>query len=140
MSLQTKTELATQTKPSQPPKLPKLNARQLAVINKIVKQRKPAGVAYAEVYDVSNSASADANASRLLSNDRVQNALQIALKKQGIDEDSIATELVNIKNNWDWRAKEAYVKHSAKFLGYGGEEQAPQVQVAGVINNWKETK
>lgn len=110
------------------------------VIKKIVTESKPASVAYAEVYPVANSAVAATNASNLLRNPNVQNAMQIALREAGIDEVSIAGELNKIRKSWDWRAKDAFVKHSSKLLGYGNEEGSAPVQVGNIVNNWKVSK
>jgi hypothetical protein len=110
------------------------------VVSKIVKEGKAASTAYAEVYPVQNSNVAAANASRLLGNANVQNALQEALRAEGIDEASIATELVKIRKSWDWKAKDAYVKHAAKFLGYDQQQGSPIAQVGNIVNNWKVTK
>jgi len=119
-----------------------LNPRQAAVVSKMVKENKSATQAYAEVYPVANSETARSAASRMLANVNVQNALEEALREEGIDEQSIAKELVNIRKSWDWRAKEAYVKNAAKFLGYDKQESAPQapVQVGNIVNNWAKDK
>jgi len=100
-------------------KTPKLNPRQAMVIKKIA-EGKSATRAYSEVYDAKGQV-ASVNASQLLSKPNVQNALQRALRKQGVDEESIGETLLELKSNRDWRAKESYIKTSAKFLGYKSE-------------------
>lgn len=123
---------------SPPPK--PLNPRQAAVITKIVKEHKSGTQAYAEVYPVKNSDVARANVSTMLANPSVQNALQQALRDAGINEESIATELVKIGKSWDWRAKDAYVKNASKFLGYDQEQKQPIAQVGNIVNNWMAEK
>lgn len=118
-----------------------LNPRQAEVIKKIVEEGKSQTAAYAEVYPVKNSEVATAGASRMLANVNVQNALQEALRDQGIDEQSIAETLITIRKNRDWRAKEAFVKHAGKFLGYDTSSQAgPVAQVGNIVNNWVSEK
>lgn len=117
-------------------KKPKLNHRQAAVIEKMVVEHKSATQAYAEVYPVKNSEVAQVNASRMLSNAKVQNALQESLHRHGHTEDRISEELENIRKQRDWRAKDAYVGRVSTFLGYGKEQTAPVAQVGNIVNNW----
>jgi len=92
--------------------------------------------AYAEIYPVKNSEVASAASARMLGNVSVQNALQEALREKGIDEESIADTMVQIRNNRDWRAKDAYIKYAGKFLGYDREGTGPVAQVGNIVNNW----
>lgn len=96
----------------------KLNPRQAAVIKKIA-EGKTQTDAYMEVYGVGND-TARANAPRMLAKASTQ--LARALREKGIDEESIADTLLEIKGNDDWRAKSDYVDKSAKFLGYENKE------------------
>lgn len=99
-----------------------MNPRQKKVV-KLVAEGKSQTAAYKEVYGVESDEVAAAAASRSLGTVKVQNALQEALRAKGVDEDSIADTLIQLKNNRDWRAKESYVDRTAKFLGH---DQVPQ--------------
>jgi hypothetical protein len=124
--------MTEQTKP-QPKKEPELNPKQAMVIKKIV-EGESASKAYQEVYQTKNGDVAKSNASRLLTNVNVQNALQTALRKEGINETSIAKTLIQVKNNKDWKAKSDFIDKSAKFLGYDQQNQQFQAQTNVQIN------
>jgi len=108
-----------------------MNPRQKRVV-KLVAEGKSQTAAYKEVYGVTSDDVAKKSASRLLTNDNVKNALQEALRAQGIDEVSIGQTLIEMKNNRDWRAKESFVDRSSKFLGYDqGPQSLTQVNIGG---------
>lgn len=108
-----------------------MNPKQKRVV-KLIVEGKSQTAAYKEVYKTSNNDSARASASQMLSKPSVKNALQEALKRKGVDEDSIADTLLEMKRNRDWRAKESYVDRAGKFLGYdNGPQQLTQINVGG---------
>jgi len=108
-----------------------MNPRQKKVV-KLVAEGKSQRAAYKEVYGVTDDNVASANASEMLSKPNVRNALQQALRDQGIDEVSIGQTLIEMKNNRDWRAKESFVDRSSKFLGYDqGPQSLTQINIGG---------
>lgn len=109
-----------------------MNVRQKQVIKKIV-EGKTQTDAYAEVYGTSKEVAA-ANAPRMLGNDRVQNELQQALNRKGLNEDAIADTLLEMRNNRDWRAKESAVDRIAKFHGYSDDKtNLTQINIGGEL-------
>lgn len=110
----------------------KLNPKQAEVIKRVVKGQSQTQ-AYKEVYEVESDGTAKTNASRMLSKANVQNALQQALNRKGLNEDAIADTLLEMRNNRDWRAKESAVDRIAKFHGYS-EDKSQGTKV--LINNF----
>lgn len=98
-----------------------MNPKQKKVI-KLIAEGKSQTAAYKEAYGVKDDKIAAPGASNLLRNPKVQNALQEALRRKGIDEDSIADSLLELKHNRDWKAKESFIDRVAKFHSY---DQAP---------------
>jgi hypothetical protein len=104
-----------------------LNPKQAAVIKKVV-EGKSQTKAYKEVYGTKDDDIAGASAARMLGNERVKSALQEALEKKGITADSIAETMLEIRQNRDWRAKDAFVDKAVKYtkLDETGDEKKPK--------------
>lgn len=99
---------------------------------KLVAEGKSQTQAYKDVYGVTTDNVAASSASELLRKPKVQNALQEALRRKGIDEDSIADTLLEMKNNRDWKAKESYVDRVSKFHHYSEDKpNLTQVNIGG---------
>ena len=110
-----------------------MNPKQKAVV-KLVAEGQSQTQAYKNVYGVESDDTAKASASRLLTKDNVQNALQKALIRKGLDEDSIADTLLEMRNNRDWRAKESAVDRIAKFHGYSDDKtNLTQINIGGEL-------
>lgn len=116
---------------------PQLNPKQLAVVKKIAEGHS-ATQAYLEVYAVKNSDVAGAAAARMLGNVRVQDALQNMLVEAGIGMESITEVMTELRNQRDWRAKDAFLKHMTNFfdLGKSKGDGGPVAQVGNIVNNW----
>lgn len=69
-------------------------------------------------YGYTNPLAAAAAGSRLLRNVKVRNSLQASLRERGINEDSIAIALKNLRDSRNAMAKVKYVELSSSFLGY----------------------
>lgn len=109
----------------------KLNPKQAEVVKRVVKGQSQTQ-AYKDVYGVTDDNVAAASSSKLLRKDKVQNELQKALHRKGLDEDSIADTLLEMRNNRDWRAKESAVDRIAKFHGYSDDKpNLTQVNIGG---------
>lgn len=109
----------------------KLNPKQAEVVKRVVKGQSQTQ-AYKDVYGVTDDNVAAASSSKLLRKDKVQNELQKALHRKGLDEDAIADTLLEMRNNRDWRAKESAVDRIAKFHGYSDDKpNLTQVNIGG---------
>lgn len=109
----------------------KLNPRQAKVV-KLVAEGKSQTAAYKEAYGVTDENQAAVGGSQLIRNPKIQNALQEALNRKGLNEDAIADTLLEMRNNRDWRAKESAVDRIAKFHGYdNGPQQLTQINIGG---------
>jgi len=109
-----------------------MNPKQKKVI-KLIAEGKSQTAAYKEAYGVTDDNQAAVGGSQLIRNPKVQNALQEALRRKGVDEDSITESLLELKHNRDWRAKESFIDRTGKFLGYT-EDKSQGTKV--LINNF----
>ena len=105
----------------------KLNPKQRKVV-KLVAEGKSQTQAYKDVYGVKDDNVAAASATKMLRKAKIGSELERVLRKEGLDESSIAGTLKKLVKHRDWRANVEGVDRIARFTGYGEDKTQVNVQ------------
>lgn len=70
------------------------------------------------LYNANRLGKATVNLNQIATSRPQKDLLQKILRKHNINEDSVATTLLTLKDDPDYRAREAYIDKTIKYLGY----------------------